>query len=316
MHISVLKNEVLQTFDFLSMFENGVVLDCTLGFGGHSKAILQAYPRSKIIGVDRDLHAIKLASENLGDFIKNSDSKRIEILQSPFGSALTKLSKEQKSEICAILADIGVSSMHLDDKSRGFSFESSNLDMRMDTAQNLTAREILNTYNVLELERIFFEYGEIRESKKLSRAIIERRDKKPFESGEEFSAFVAQYVSRQKGVNPATQAFQALRIEVNDELGQLSALLDSIKNTYNEGFLRGAKLCIISFHSLEDRIIKNTFKIWSKECICEVEAMKCTCGNNNALGVASKKPILPSSEEILLNKRARSAKMRVFEFRR
>ncbi|RDU53468.1 16S rRNA (cytosine(1402)-N(4))-methyltransferase [Helicobacter sp. MIT 00-7814] len=311
-HISVLKNEVLQAFDFLKERENGVVLDCTLGFGGHSKAILQAYPQSRVIGVDRDLHAIKLASENLRDF-----AKRIEILQSPFGSAFEKLSVKQKGAICAILADIGVSSMHLDDKSRGFSFESSNLDMRMDTAQSLTAREILNTYNLLELERIFFEYGEIRESKKLARAIVEHREKykETFESGEEFSAFVAQYVSRQKGVNPATQAFQALRIEVNDELGQLSALLDSIKNAYNEGFLRGAKLCIISFHSLEDRIIKNAFKVWSKECICPTEAMKCTCGNNNALGVASKKPILPSSEEILLNKRARSAKMRVFEFR-
>lgn len=312
MHISVLKNEVLQAFDFLKKRENGVVLDCTLGFGGHSKAILQAYPQSRVIGVDRDLHAIKLASENLRDF-----TKRIEILQSPFGSAFEKLSIKQKGAICAILADIGASSMHLDDKSRGFSFESSNLDMRMDTTQSLTAREILNTYNVLELERIFFEYGEIRESKKLARAIVEHREKykEIFESGEKFSAFAAQYISRQKGVNPATQAFQALRIEVNDELGQLNALLDSIKNAYNEGFLRGSKICMISFHSLEDRIIKNAFKAWSKECICEAAAMKCTCGNNNALGVASKKPILPSSEEILLNKRARSAKMRVFEFR-
>lgn len=305
-HTSVLTQAVLETFAFLKSHKNPLLLDCTLGFGGHTKALLQAHPTLRVIATDKDTQALNLAKHNLSEF-----SNRVEFFKSPFSSALSLL--DSKSHLLGILADIGVSSMQLDDKHRGFSFESDNLDMRMDADSQTNAKDLVNSASVSELEKILSSFGEIRESRKLAQAIVEFRKQKPITSARELATLVAKNISRQKSLNPATLAFQALRIAVNDELGELERLLDSIHDNHTS--LKGAKVCIISFHSLEDRIIKSAFKQWSKECICLPHVMKCECGANNALGIASKKPIIPSPQEIATNKRARSAKMRVFQFK-
>lgn len=310
-HISVLQNEVLVAFCHLAHKKEPIILDLTLGFGGHTLALLQAYPNAKVIGVDRDDYALSLAKERLHAY-----ADRITYIKSDFGSVWEILEENYKPHIQAILADIGVSSMQLDSLDRGFGFQSHTLDMRMDTSAPLSAKEVLNTYNPMELERIFSQYGEIRESKKLVRSIIQHREKTPFTSAREFSEVCAHTLTRTKGINPATQAFQAIRIEVNDELGQLHKLLDSLYTNFKEGFLHGSRVGIISFHSLEDRIIKNAFKQWSRACICPPNVLKCMCGGNNALGeVLYKKPISPSAQEIAHNNRARSAKLRVFAFK-
>ena len=307
----MLKDEVLEAFAHLEREANPLVLDLTLGFGGHTLALLQSYPHVRVIGVDRDAHALELAKERLG-----AHKGRVEFVQSDFGSVWARLDNEDKACVRAVLADIGVSSMQLDSAQRGFGFASHTLDMRMDTSAPLSAKEVLNAYSPTQLERIFSVYGEIRETKKLVRAIVQRREREPFGSAREFSELCARTLTRTKGINPATQAFQAIRIEVNDELGQLEGLLDSLQGAWGEGFLRGARVGIISFHSLEDRIVKNAFKQWSKACVCPHSAMKCVCGGDSALGeVVHKKPIIPSEGEIAHNSRARSAKLRVFAFR-
>lgn len=310
-HISVLQNEVLAAFCHLAHKKEPIILDLTLGFGGHTLALLQAYPNAKVIGVDRDDYALSLAKDRLHAY-----TDRITYIKSDFGSVWEVLEENYKPHIQAILADIGVSSMQLDSLDRGFGFQSHTLDMRMDTSAPLSAKEVLNTYNPMELERIFSQYGEIRESKKLVRSIIQHREKTPFTSAREFSEVCAHTLTRTKGINPATQAFQAIRIEVNDELEQLHKLLDSLYASFKKGFLHGSRVGIISFHSLEDRIIKNAFKQWSRACICPPNVLKCMCGGNNALGeVLYKKPISPSAQEIAHNNRARSAKLRVFAFK-
>ena len=224
------------------------------------------------------------------------------------------LRESDLAQVRGILADIGVSSMQLDDKDRGFSFTSPNLDMRMDSTQNLNAAKVINTYPAVRLEEIFRIYGEIRQSKKLAELIVAQREKKPFESALELSSLIERHFPRMGGIHPATLAFQALRIEVNGELEQLQTLLQSIESAFMKGVLYNCKVAIISFHSLEDRIIKQTFKQWAKSCKCEESALKCECGNNNALGsIITKKPILPSQDEIAQNKRSRSAKLRIFQ---
>ena len=310
-HISVLKDEVLEAFLHLAHISDPVILDATLGFGGHTLALLEAYPHSRVIGVDRDTQALELARERLSAY-----KGRVEFVKSDFGSVWEQLADEHKTRICAVLADIGVSSMQLDSVERGFGFSSHRLDMRMDSALALSAKEVLNTYNPTQLERVFSQYGEIRESKKLARAIVQRREREHFKNAREFSELCANTLARTKGIHPATQAFQAIRIEVNDELGQLERLLDSLQGGFNNGFLHGARVGIISFHSLEDRIVKNTFRQWSRACVCPPNVMKCVCGGDSALGeMLYKKPILPSAQESATNNRARSAKLRVFAFR-
>lgn len=304
-HISVLKDTLIKALD---SHNNGVIIDCTLGFGGHSLALLQAYKHCKIIGVDRDENALSLAKTR---FKQAGVSDKVELLHSDFGSVLCGLSKEQLCQVRAIIADIGVSSMQLDDKARGFSFESDNLDMRMDTRGNKSAYSVINTYSAYELERVFRDYGEIRESKKLTNALIQAR---PITSGIELCEITSKILPRTNSLHPATRVFQAIRIEVNDELTQLQKLLDSIKQLALSGDLTNVRVCIISFHSLEDRIVKNAFRDFCARCVCPANVMKCECGGDNALGkIVSKKPILPNAEEIKYNPRARSAKMRIFD---
>ncbi len=300
-HKPVLLNEVLEVFAEL---KEGVFVDATLGYGGHSEAILSAHPNIELIGVDRDDEAIAFSSKRLKKF-----GDRVKIIKSDFASALEKI---DTSNIIAILADIGVSSLQLDKRERGFSFESETLDMRMDSSQEFSAYDVVNGYSENELERIIRVYGEDRFSKKIASLIVKKRKEARITSAKELSFLIGANFRGGK-INPATLTFQAIRIEVNSELEQLENLLQNAKKVSNNGEILG----IISFHSLEDRIVKTSFKEWSKSCICPPEAFRCTCGNNNELGdVITKKPLLASASELKENPRSRSAKLRAFKFAR
>lgn len=303
-HISVLPNEVVESFNTPLVHQGGVLLDCTLGFGGHTSRLLEAYPKLKVIGIDKDKEALSFSKEFLAKF-----EERFTLLYGDFSVRALEVLKQER--LVGILADIGVSSLQFDKEERGFSFKSSELDMRMDTGKPLSAKEVVNSYSLLELERIFRDYGEIREYKKMARLVVEWRKEEKITNAQELSSKIAMHFKASK-IHPATLAFQALRIEVNDELGELERLLRGI---FENPLEEGARVSIISFHSLEDRIIKQHFKKWEKSCICPMEVMRCECGNNHALGKnLYKKPIIATDEENRKNPRARSAKLRTFEF--
>ena len=296
-HIPVLHEEVADAF---SHIEEGTVVDCTLGYGGHTEALLQKHPQIKIVGIDQDITAINFSKERLKSF-----GDRVTFLHGRFSDMITSV---DRSEIRGVLADIGVSSLQLDDTGRGFGFHSDRLDMRMDKSRALTAYDVVNYYDKRQLEEIFKEYGEVREYKKAADLIVKARMKKPFESARELADFLAQHLYAKK-IHPATLVFQAIRIEVNDELGELERLLQSIRDLQ----LSNATVGIISFHSLEDRIVKTTFKRWANSCICPPQAFRCTCGNNHAYGkILTKNPITAGEAELERNPRARSAKLRLF----
>ena len=299
-HIPVLYREVIDTFKDI---ENGIIIDCTMGYGGHSSMILEANPNIKLIAIDQDQTAIDFSTERLAAF-----GDRVSIRKGRFSSVIQDiLSEVNAAEIKGVLADIGVSSLQLDQKDRGFSYESNNLDMRMDKDAPLTASAVVNDYSKSELETILLEYGELRNNKKIASEIIQNR---PFSSAKELGEKLKQHMPRGKKIHPATLLMQAIRIEVNDELGELKSLLSSLENAK----LPEAKIAIISFHSLEDRIVKQAFSAWSKSCICPPEAMRCTCGNNHQLGkILTKKPLMAQDDELKENVRSRSAKMRVFK---
>ena len=299
-HIPVLYREVIESFEGI---EDGIIIDCTMGYGGHSSMILEAYPHVKLIAIDQDQTAIDFSTNRLQKY-----GDRVTIKKGRFSSVIKEILLEvDKENIKGVLADIGVSSLQLDQKDRGFSFDSDNLDMRMNKESLLSAANVVNEYSQSELERILLEYGELRNYKKIASFIVKNR---PFNSAKELSETLKPHMPHGKKIHPATLLMQAIRIEVNDELGELKSLLKSIE----EAKLPHAKVAIISFHSLEDRIVKQEFGRFSKKCICPPEAMRCTCGNNHALGkILSKKPIMAKDDELKENPRSRSAKMRVFE---
>ena len=298
-HTPVLYREVVEVFKDVE----GVVVDCTMGYGGHSSLILESNMGIKLIGIDQDQTAIDFSTQRLSRF-----GDRVEIKKGRFSSVIKEILKENIN-IKGILADIGVSSLQLDQKDRGFSYESDNLDMRMDKNSALSAADVVNGYSKEQLEKILLEYGELRNYKKLASVIVSER---PFSSVKELSDKLKPYMPRGKKIHPATLLIQAIRIEVNDELGELERLLKNIE----EAGLKDTKIAIISFHSLEDRIVKQTFVKWAKSCICPPEAMRCICSNNHTLGnIITKKPITAQEDELKQNPRSRSAKMRVFEIR-
>lgn len=299
-HIPVLYREVIEAF---SDIESGVIIDCTMGYGGHSSMILEANPNVKLIAIDQDQTAIEFSTERLAKY-----GDRVTIKKGRFSSVIKEILKEVNAdEIKGVLADIGVSSLQLDQKDRGFSYESDNLDMRMDKEAPLSASNVVNEYSQGELEELLLEYGELRNYKKLASKIVQNR---PFTSAKELSEALKQDLPHGKKIHPSTLLMQAIRIEVNDELGELKSLLESLK----EARLREAKIAIISFHSLEDRIVKQEFSSWSKSCICPSEAFRCGCGNNHKLGKAlTKKPLMAQDDELKENVRSRSAKMRIFQ---
>ncbi|MDQ7061439.1 MAG: 16S rRNA (cytosine(1402)-N(4))-methyltransferase RsmH [Sulfurimonas sp.] len=299
-HIPVLYREVIKAFDTC---DEGIIIDCTMGYGGHSSMLLEAYPKMKLIAIDQDQTAIDFSTERLAKF-----GERVSIRKGRFSQVIKEIIKEVDiTDIKGVLADIGVSSLQLDQKDRGFSYESETLDMRMDKDAPLSASDIVNNYTQSELEYILLKYGELRNYKKIALKIIQNR---PFTSAKFLSDTLKSDMPHGKKIHPATLLMQAIRIEVNDELGELKALLKSLE----EARLANAKIAIISFHSLEDRIVKQTFSEWKKSCICPSEAMRCVCGNNKSLGkIISKKPIMAQDDELKENVRSRSAKMRVFE---
>jgi len=299
-HIPVLYREVIDAF---SEIENGTVVDCTMGYAGHSSMLLEANGSLSLIGIDQDSTAIAFSTERLAPF-----GERAMIRQGRFSSVIQDIVNENdKMQIKGVLADIGVSSLQLDQSDRGFSFLSDVLDMRMDKEAELSASEVVNTYSQDELEQILRAYGELRNAAKVASVIVEKR---PFASAKALADAVRPFAPRGKKIHPATLVMQAIRIEVNDELGELTRLLDAIE----KACLPDAVIAIISFHSLEDRIVKQRFTAWSKNCICPPEAMRCTCGNDHALGkMIRKKPITAKEDELRSNPRSRSAKLRLFK---
>lgn len=295
-HIPVLYNEVLECFKDIN---KGYIIDCTTGYAGHSIGLLNQNSSVKLICNDQDDEALNFSKNRLKDF-----ENRVEFNKGNFENIIKKF---ENYPIRGVLADIGVSSLQLDKLDRGFSFNSENLDMRMNQNQSLDASTVINSYSQVELENIFKEYGEIREYKKIASLIVQNR---PFYSAKELAEFFYNKLPKGK-IHPATLIFQAIRIEVNDELGVLDRLFKSME----EAKLKDCIVAIISFHSLEDRVVKNYFKKWSENCICPKDAFRCECGKNHALGkIITKKPIIATNIEIKQNPRSRSAKLRVFRF--
>lgn len=301
-HIPVLYREVIEAF---SPCAGGIVIDCTMGYGGHTSLLLENYPSLTLIGIDQDPTAIAFSAERLQPF-----EGRVEIRQGRFSQTAKTIMDEKKERVCGILADIGVSSLQLDQRDRGFSYESDTLDMRMNPNAPLSASEVVNEYSQTDLERILREYGEVTNARKVAETIVSRR---PFASAKELSNAIFHLMPKGKKIHPSTLVMQAIRIEVNDELGELERLLDAVEKSD----ISRLRVAIITFHSLEDRIVKQRFAKWAKECICPDEAMRCTCGKNHAIGkVITKKPLTAQADELRANSRSRSAKLRIFEIQR
>ncbi|HIC79103.1 MAG TPA: 16S rRNA (cytosine(1402)-N(4))-methyltransferase RsmH [Sulfurovum sp.] len=304
-HIPVLLQEVLLGFKNI---KSGYFVDCTLGYAGHSTAILERYEHLKHIGIDRDDEALAFSKDRLSIFKEKS-----KLYKGTFSTVFPIL---QESPIVGVLADFGVSSLQLDKMERGFSFASDNLDMRMDSTAELSAYEVVNEYDQEKLEYILNHYGEVRSYKRVASAIIEARSQKRIESAKELSDIICSVVPKGGKIHPATLSFQGIRIEVNAELYEIEALLDALEERAKNRELEDTIVSLITFHSLEDRLVKNRYKKWATECICDANAMRCTCGKNNALGkMLVRKPITATKEELKVNARSRSAKLRTFIFK-
>ena len=295
-HIPVLYKETLETFKDIN---SGFIIDCTTGFAGHSSGLIALNENIKLICNDQDNEALEFSKNRLEAY-----KQRVIFNKGNFEHVIDTF---KDYEIRGVLADIGVSSLQLDKLERGFGFESDTLDMRMNQNQALDAATVVNTYSQSELERVFKECGEVREYKKVASLIVNNR---PFSSAKEISELLSKKMPKGK-IHPATLPFQGIRIEVNDELGVLERLFDSLEKAK----FKNCIVAIISFHSLEDRIVKNYFKKWTKSCICPDGVFRCECGNNHALGkIITKKPIIPTALEIKQNPRSRSSKLRIFKF--
>jgi len=300
-HIPVLLEEVLTSF---SSVQEGYFVDCTLGYAGHSSEMLLKYTELKHIGIDRDDEALDFSKKRLEPY-----ESRSTLYKGTFATVLPTL---KEMPLMAVLADFGVSSLQLDKKERGFSFTSETLDMRMDASAPLSAYEVVNEYSQDKLEYIFDSYGEVRSYRKLAGAVVEARAKGPITSAKELSEVAKTVIPQGGKIHPATLMFQGIRIEVNNELGEIEGLLDAIEAKHYAGEV----VSLITFHSLEDRLVKNRFKKWAMACICDPQAMRCTCEKNHALGKALvRKPITASKEELKVNPRSRSAKLRSFRFK-
>ncbi len=301
-HIPVLLAEVLTSFKDVG---EGYFVDCTLGYAGHSSEMLAKYENIKHIGIDRDDEALAFSKKRLEPF-----EGRSKLYKGTFANIFPTLKEEP---ILAVLADFGVSSLQLDKMERGFSFNSETLDMRMDASSPLSAYEVVNEYSQDKLEYIFDAYGEVRSYRKLAGAVVEARAKAPIKSAKELSEIAKSVIPAGGKIHPATLMFQAIRIEVNNELGEIEGLLDALEAKYTKGEV----VSLISFHSLEDRLVKNRFKKWSTACICDPQAMRCTCGKNHTIGKAlSSKPVTATKDELKINPRSRSAKLRSFRFKK
>ncbi len=305
-HISVLLDE---TIDGLDIKPDGIYVDGTLGGGGHSYEILKRLsPKGRLIGIDQDGEALKAAGERLKEF-----ENQITLVRSNY-CEIDKVLKELNVEkVDGILLDIGVSSYQLDNLERGFSYKSdAPLDMRMDTRQDLTAADVVNTYSENELFKIIKDYGEDKFAKNIAKHIVLARKEKPLETTKELSEVIKRAIPMKvqaKGGHPAKKTFQAIRIEVNQELTVLKESIDKMIDLLKPD----GRICIITFHSLEDRIVKTKFRENENPCTCPPNFPVCVCGKKSKGKVITRKPIIPSEDEIEENKRAKSSKLRIFE---
>jgi 16S rRNA (cytosine1402-N4)-methyltransferase len=304
-HISVLFEE---SIDALKVKENGIYVDGTLGGGGHSYGILSVNDSCRLIGIDRDREAVAAASKRLEGF-----SDRVRIVNRNFSEIKDILNNLGIEEIDGALLDLGVSSYQLDNAERGFSYmHNAPLDMRMNTQAGKSAYDVVNTYSAEELTRIFYEYGEEKWSKRIAEFICERRKEKDIETTFELVDVIKAAIpkkARMEGGHPAKRVFQAIRIEVNDELG----ILEGAVKDFISSLKTGGRLAVITFHSLEDRIVKKVFQEAAKGCICPKEFPVCMCGRKPEIKIISRKPVLPSEKEITENSRSKSAKLRIAE---
>lgn len=304
-HYSVLLNECI---DNLNIKPEGIYLDGTLGLGGHSYEIASRLTTGRLVGIDRDETAIERAGKRLATF-----GDRVTLVHGNFSDAAAILDSLGIEGVDGMLFDLGVSSPQLDEAQRGFSYMAdAPLDMRMDGSDSLSAYDVVNRWDEERLSRILFDYGEERYARRISRAIVRRREQKAIETTLELVDIIKGAMpapALREKQHPAKRSFQAIRIAVNDELGAIAAMMDTAPDRLN----KGGRLCVISFHSLEDRIVKAGIAARENGCTCPREAPVCTCGFVKTLKSVHRKPILPSAEELEVNPRSRSAKLRVAE---
>ncbi|HEX8709804.1 MAG TPA: 16S rRNA (cytosine(1402)-N(4))-methyltransferase RsmH [Pyrinomonadaceae bacterium] len=296
-----------ETIELLGPARGGLFIDGTLGLGGHSEAILEASAAARVIGIDRDREALRLASERLARF-----GPRFRAVHANFRDIAEVVAEaEAEAEVTGVLVDLGVSSLQFDRAERGFSFrQDAPLDMRMDASSDEeTAAQLLARLPEEEIARIIFEYGEERRSRRVARWIVERRERgEPVETTKELAELVARAVGYRKAehVHPATRTFQALRIAVNRELEGLGDFVETAIDLLQ----RDGRFAAISFHSLEDRIMKQTLRRLSGSCECDRRAPVCSCGARRAVEILTRRPLVPGEAEVADNPRARSAKLR------
>ncbi len=306
-HIPVLLNEVI---DGLAIKPDGIYVDGTLGGAGHSSEIVKRLSKEgRLIGIDRDDEAIAAATERLSPY-----EDRVTIVRENYGNMASVIHGLGIEAVDGILLDLGVSSHQIDTASRGFSYmdEEAPLDMRMDRRSPLTAADVVNTYTGDDLTRILRDYGEEKFASRIASNIIHEREKAPLRTVGELNAIIRDSIpekARRTGGNPSKRTFQAIRIEVNGELTVLADHIDEMIDLLSEG----GRLCIITFHSLEDRIVKNAFRKNENPCTCPPDFPVCVCGKRPKGSSITKKPILPGQEEMEENSRAKSAKLRIFE---
>ena len=305
-HKSVLLNE---TIDGLNIKPDGIYVDGTLGGGGHAYEVCRRLgEKGSIVGIDQDAAAIEAASARLKGF-----GEKVTIVRRNYCDMKSKLHELGIDKVDGIVLDLGVSSYQLDTAERGFSYrEDAPLDMRMDTRQKMTARDIVNDYTEADLYRVIRDYGEDKFAKNIAKHIVQARAVKPVETTAELSEIIRASIPmkfQKKSGHPAKRTFQAIRIELNRELDVLRDSLDDMIDLLNPG----GRLCIITFHSLEDRIVKSAFRKNENPCTCPPDFPVCVCGKKSKGSIITKKPILPSEEELEYNSRSKSAKLRIFE---
>lgn len=307
-HKSVLLDE---TINGLNIRPDGIYVDGTLGGGGHAYEVCTRLgTKGSIIGIDQDAAAIKAANARLKDF-----GEKVTIVRSNYCDMKSRLHELGIDKVDGIILDLGVSSYQLDTAERGFSYrEDAPLDMRMDTRQKMTARDIVNDYSEMDLYRVIRDYGEDKFAKNIAKHIVTQRGKGPIETTGQLAEIIRGAIPmkyQKKSGHPAKRTFQAIRIELNRELEVLRDTLDDMIELLNPG----GRLCIITFHSLEDRIVKSAFKKNENPCTCPPDFPVCVCGNVSKGSIVTRKPILPSEDEMEANSRSKSAKLRIFERR-